>query len=34
MALFQAISQADAPTASPPQARPGLDLHDSESAVF
>ena len=24
----------DAPTASPPPARPGLDLHDSESAVF
>lgn len=26
--------QTDAPTASPPPARLGLDLHDSESAVF
>ena len=26
--------QADAPTASPPPARLGLDFHDSESAVF
>jgi hypothetical protein len=26
--------QTDAPTASPPPARLGLDLHDGESAVF